>query len=154
MAPKRPANTVRLEEASIVIVQQFMTANPVCAHPETPLPEAAAWMKRGHFRRLPVLRADGELLGIVTDRDIKKAMPSDATSLSIWEINALIPKIRVSEIMTRPVLTVLESAPLEYAARLMLEHKIGGMPVMNGARIVGMLTATDILRAFVQQQAN
>jgi acetoin utilization protein AcuB len=133
-----------------MLVQHFMTANPVCVHPETPLPEAADLMKRGHFRRLPVLRDDGELLGIVTDRDIKGAMPSDATSLSIWEINYLIPKIKVSEIMTRPVHTVLETTPLEYAARLMLEHKIGGMPVLHGDRVVGMLTATDVLRAFVQ----
>lgn len=135
-------------------VQQFMTANPVSVHPETPLPEAAELMKRGRFRRLPVLRDDGELLGIVTDRDIKQAMPSEATSLSIWEINYLIPKIKVFEIMTQPVVTVLTSAPLQYAARLMLERKIGGMPVMDGSRVVGMLTATDILRAFVQETTN
>jgi acetoin utilization protein AcuB len=133
-----------------MIVQQFMTPDPVVVHPETTLPEAADLMKRGRFRRMPVVRADGELLGIVTDRDIKQAMPSDATSLSIWEINYLIPKIKIAEIMTAPVHTVLESAPLEHAARMMLDNKIGGMPVMNGDRVVGMLTATDILRAFVQ----
>jgi acetoin utilization protein AcuB len=134
-------------------VHDLMTPKPVCAHPETPLPEAAELMKRGHFRRLPVLRADGELLGIITDRDIKEAMPSAATSLSVWEINYLIPKIHVAEVMTAPVRTVLESAPLEYAARLMLEHKIGGLPVMHGDRVVGMLTETDILRAFVEGQS-
>jgi acetoin utilization protein AcuB len=133
-------------------VHQFMTLSPIHVRPETPLNEAADLMKRGGFRRLPVLRNDGELLGIVTDRDIKTAMPSDATSLSVWEIHFLIPKIKVSEIMSSPVQTVLESAPLEYAAELMLKHKIGGMPVMKGDRMIGMLTATDILRAFVRQQ--
>jgi acetoin utilization protein AcuB len=135
-----------------MIVREFMTESPVAVRPDTPLPEAAALMKRGHFRRLPVVREDGQLLGIVTDRDIKHAMPSDATSLSIWEIHALIPNISIAEIMTRPVHTVLETAPLAYAAQSMLDHKIGGMPVMRGDRVVGMLTATDVLRAFLQTQ--
>ena len=129
-------------------VREFMTANPVIVPPDTTLPAIAELMKRGGFRRVPVVK-DGHVLGIVTDRDVKQAMPSDATSLSIWEINYLIAKITASEIMSHPVYSVLEDANLEYAAEQMLNHKIGGMPVMFGDQLRGVITATDLLRAFV-----
>jgi acetoin utilization protein AcuB len=129
-------------------VREIMTSNPVTVPPDATLPAAAELMKRGGFRRLPVVK-DGKVLGIVTDRDVKQAMPSDATSLSIWEINYLVAKIKVSEIMSHPVYSVLEDANIEYAAEIMLNHKIGGMPVMFGDQLRGVVTATDLLRAFV-----
>jgi acetoin utilization protein AcuB len=129
-------------------VREFMTANPVTVPPDATLPAIAELMKRGGFRRVPVVK-DGHVLGIVTDRDVKQAMPSDATSLSIWEINYLVAKITASEIMSHPVYSVLEDASLEYAAEQMLNHKIGGMPVMFGDQLRGVITATDLLRAFV-----
>ena len=129
-------------------VRECMTANPVIVPPDAILPAVAELMKRGGFRRLPVVK-DGHVVGIVTDRDVKQAMPSDATSLSIWEINYLVAKIKVSEIMSHPVFSVLEDASLEYAAEQMLNHKIGGMPVMYGDQLRGVITTTDLLRAFV-----
>jgi acetoin utilization protein AcuB len=130
-------------------IKNLMTQHVVSVDPKLPIPEAQKRMKEGGFRRLPVLE-NGELVGIVTDRDIREAMPSDATSLSIWEINYLIPKILVKEIMTKNPVTVDQDASVERAARLMLEHKIGGLPVMSGGTLVGMITVTDVLWAFLE----
>jgi acetoin utilization protein AcuB len=130
-------------------VREFMTPTPITVHPNTTLPAAAELMKRGGFRRMPVVDDKGQVVGIVTDRDVKQAMPSDATSLSIWEINYLVAKIKVGEIMSHPVHFVLEDATLEYAAEMMLNHKVGGLPVMYGDQLRGVITATDIMRAFV-----
>ena len=80
-------------------IKDRMTHNPITVDASLPIPEAMKLMKSGGFRRLPVLD-HGKLVGIVTDRDVREAMPSDATSLSIWEINYLITRITVKEIMT------------------------------------------------------
>jgi acetoin utilization protein AcuB len=131
-------------------IKELMTQHVISVNPTLPIPGAQKRMKEGGFRRLPVLE-NGELIGIVTDRDIREAMPSDATSLSIWEINYLIPKILVNEIMTKNPITISQDASVERAARLMLEHKIGGLPVLSGGTLVGMITITDVLWAFVKQ---
>jgi acetoin utilization protein AcuB len=133
-------------------VKNWMTPDPVTITPETTLPEAMSLMKSGGFRRLPVIKG-GDLVGIVTDRDLREAMPSDATSLSIWEINFLLARLQVKEIMSKTVLTVPEDAWLERAAQLMLEHKIGGMPVVRGTQLVGIITVTDVLEAFIERDA-
>jgi acetoin utilization protein AcuB len=130
-------------------VREFMTTNPVTVHPDTTLPAASELMKNGGFRRLPVVDNNHKVVGIITDRDVKHAMPSDATSLSIWEINYLVAKIKVSEIMSHPVHFVLEDATLEYASEQMLKYNIGGLPVMHGDQLRGVVTTTDVLRAFV-----
>jgi acetoin utilization protein AcuB len=132
-------------------IRAWMTPNPITVDPETNVPEAAALMKKGGFRRLIVAR-HRDLVGIVTDRDLRQAMPSDATSLSVWEINFLIARLKVKEIMTTNVATVNDDASLEEAARIMLERRIGGLPVMRGHEIVGVVTTTDVLRAFIGQE--
>ncbi|RIH82485.1 Inosine-5'-monophosphate dehydrogenase [Calidithermus terrae] len=134
-------------------VRQWMTADPVTVTPETTVPDAALIMRQGGFRRLPVME-DGKLVGIVTDRDLKEAMPSDATSLSIWEINYLVAKLPVREVMSYPVISIDESATLEQAAKTMLENKLGGLPVVSGEKLVGIVTVSDVLRAFVHPGAN
>ncbi|MFC6918706.1 CBS domain-containing protein [Meiothermus taiwanensis] len=135
-----------------MLVKDFMTPNPTVVSPEATVPEAAQIMKKGGFRRLPVVE-EGRLVGIVTDRDLKEAMPSDATSLSIWEINYLISRLSVGEIMTRDPITVADTLPLQAAAKLMLEHKVGGLPVVHEGKLVGIVTVTDVLRAFLQREA-
>jgi acetoin utilization protein AcuB len=130
-------------------IKDLMTQHVIAVDPSLAIPEAQKRMKEGGFRRLPVLE-NGELVGIVTDRDIREAMPSDATSLSIWEINYLIPKILVKEVMTKNPITVSQDSSVERAARLMLEHKIGGLPVMSGGSLVGMISVTDVLWAFLE----
>jgi acetoin utilization protein AcuB len=135
-----------------MLVKDFMTPNPEVVTPEITVPEAAQIMKKGGFRRLPVVKED-RVVGIVTDRDLKEAMPSDANSLSIWELNYLISKLTVGEIMTRNPITVSDTLPLQAAAKLMLEHKVGGLPVEREGRLVGIITVTDVLRAFLQREA-
>jgi len=93
---------------------------------------------------------DGKLVGLVTDKDLKDAMPSKATTLSVWEMNYLLSKLTVEEVMAKPVITVGAEEPLEKAALLMEEKKIGGLPVMEGERLVGIITVTDVLRAFIE----
>lgn len=131
------------------LVQDRMSHPPVVIRPEATVPEAAQLMRQHGFRRLPVVQ-DNRLVGIVTDRDLKEAMPSDATSLSIWEISYLLGQLKVSEVMCRSVITAAADMPLTDAAHMMLERKIGGLPVINERHdLVGVLTVSDILRDYI-----
>ncbi len=129
-------------------VRDWMTKNPVTITPETTLPEAKRIMLEGKFRRLPVLRR-GKLIGIVTFGDIREAQPSDATSLSIYELNYLLDKLNVTDFMTRDPITVTPDARIGEAAALMLKHKIGGLLVVEGGELVGIITETDLCRLLV-----
>jgi acetoin utilization protein AcuB len=133
-------------------IRTRMTPNPVVVDPETSVPEAAKLMRQGGFRRLLVMK-HGDLVGIITDRDLKQAMPSSATSLSVWEMGTLIANLKVGQVMSRDPVTVHEDDSLAKAAELMLERRIGGLPVVNGRNLVGIITTTDVLRAFVHQSA-
>ena len=98
----------------------------------------------------PARDEDGQLVGIVTDRDIRLNLPSQATSLSVWEINHLLTKLTVGQVMTESVITVGPDRDAADAARLMLDHKIGALPVTDGGHLIGIVTETDMLRAFVR----
>lgn len=134
-------------ESGVLLVRDIMTADPIGVPPETSMMDARRLMDQVRIRHLLVTRA-GELLGIVTDRDVRLAMPSNATSLSAWELNYLLDKLPVAEVMTKTVITVGPDRPAVEAARLMLEHKIGALPVVDQGRRVGIVTETDLLRAF------
>lgn len=125
------------------------TGRLVTAPPETPILDARRRMLESRIRHLLVTDPDGMLVGIVTDRDIRLNLPSQATSLSIWEINHLLTKLTVGEVMTRSLITVGPERPAHEAAQLMLDHSIGALPVTQGGRLVGILTETDVMRAFV-----
>ncbi len=129
-------------------VHQLMTPAPIAVGPETPVLDARHLMVRERIRHLLVVEAD-QLVGIITDRDIRLNLPSQATSLSVWEVNYLLTKLTVGAAMTRSVITVGPDRDARDAARLMLDHKIGALPVVDGGRIVGIVTETDVLRAFV-----
>ena len=118
--------------------------------PKTSLEEALNLMTKEHIRRLPVVDQSGSLIGIVTELDLLKASPSAATSLSVWEIKSLLSTFPIEKIMTREVFTVTEDMPLEEAARIMSDNKIGGMPVVRGESVVGIITETDIFKAFLE----
>lgn len=131
-------------------VGELMTSGKlVTAPPETPILEARRRMIERRIRHLLVTDPDGALVGIVTDRDIRLNLPSQATSLSIWEINHLLTKLTVGEVMTRGVITVGPERAAHEAAQLMLDHSIGALPVTQGGRLVGIVTETDVMRAFV-----
>jgi len=100
-----------------------------------------------------VVDENGHLVGIVTLGDVREASPSDATSLSIFELNYLLARLTVDKIMTRKVITVTPDTPIYEAARLMLEHKIGGLPVVENGRVVGIITESDIFKMVVRLAA-
>lgn len=129
-------------------VRDVYTTNVISVTPNTTVPEARKLMEGNDIRRLPVI-AGGELVGIVTLLDVMRAAPSPATSLSVWEINYLLDKITVAEVMTSPVMTVTPDTELHDVARLMLAHKIGGLPVVEDGRVVGIITESDIFRVMV-----
>ncbi|MEA4882575.1 MAG: CBS and ACT domain-containing protein [Clostridia bacterium] len=126
-----------------------MSSRPVTVSPETSVMDALELMKRNNVRRLPVMSGD-TLAGIVTELDLLHISPSPATSLSVFEINYLISKMKVREAMTTKVLTVAADDTLEKAALMMRKHKIGGLPVLEGTRLVGIITETDIFDAFIE----
>jgi acetoin utilization protein AcuB len=130
-------------------VKELMTAPAITAPPAMPVLEARQLMIDKRIRHLLV--TDGpKLLGIVTDRDIRLNLPSPATSLSVWEINYLLARMTVESAMTKAVVTVDPRRDVRTAAQLMLYHKIGALPVVDGATLVGIITETDLLRAFVK----
>jgi acetoin utilization protein AcuB len=133
-----------------MFVKERMTATPVVVAPDVSVPQALKLMHDRHIRRLPVVDKSGHLVGIVSDRDLLRASPSPATSLSVWEITYLLNEVKVQSVMTAKVISVTEGTPLEDAARIMADNKIGGLPVVSGDELVGIITETDLFRAFVE----
>lgn len=131
-----------------MFVREWMTAEPRTVNSKTPVMEAMQVLREGGYRRLPVVD-QGHLVGIVTDRDLKEATPSKATTLSVYELNYLLSKLVVKDVMKSPVITVGPNDPIEKAALLMEEHKVSGLPVVEGNTVVGMLTITDMMKTFV-----
>lgn len=132
-----------------MLVRDWMTADPQTVTAATPVMEAMQRLREGGYRRLPVVR-DGKLVGIVTDRDLKEATPSKATSLSVYELNYLLSKLTIKDVMTAPVTTIGPEDAIEEAALLMETHRVSGLPVVDHGKLVGILTITDLLRAFVR----
>ena len=130
-------------------VREVMTGGLVCVTAETPVVEARQTMLAKQIRHLLVTE-DRRLLGIVTDRDIRLNLPSQATSLSVWEMNYLLARLTVGEVMTKSVIVIGPDREARDAARLMMEHKIGALPVVDDDHLIGIVTETDILRAFAQ----
>jgi acetoin utilization protein AcuB len=133
-----------------MLVGERMTRPVLSVPPETPIQDALVRMRKEHVSRFPVLNKKGELIGIVSEDDLLHASPSDATSLSVWEINYLMSKITVERVMTTEVITVTEDTPLEEAARIMADYRVGGLPVVKGKAVIGMITQTDLFCLFLE----
>ncbi len=131
-------------------VKDWMTPDPVTIDPHTTLPEANRLMRECNIRRLPVIEK-GKLVGIVTLGDIREASPSNATALSIYELNYLLARLTVGEMMTKDPFTISPDTSIEAAARLMLDHKIGSLPVVSDGRLIGIITESDIFRLLVTE---
>lgn len=132
-----------------MLVGERMSHPVISVSPDMTIAEALKMMKNEHIRRAPVVE-NGKLVGIISDKDLLNASPSSATSLSIWEINYLLSKITVKEVMTTKVLTVHEDTPIEEAARTMADNKVGGLPVMRDGHVVGIITETDLFKIFLE----
>ena len=132
-----------------MFVKDQMTVNPVTVTSATTIADAAELMKKHRFRRLPVVDI-GKLVGIVTDRDLRKASPSSATTLSVHEADYLLSKASIKDIMTKKVLSIDSEATIEEAALLMYNNRIGGVPVVDKNQdVVGIITETDIFKCLV-----
>jgi acetoin utilization protein AcuB len=132
-----------------MLVKDRMSKPVISVSPDVPILEALNLMQREHIRRMPVIK-EGKMVGIVSDKDLLNAAPSDATTLSVWEINYLVSKIKVGDVMSRQVRTVEEDTPIEEAARIMADNKIGGLPVVRGGKVVGLITETDLFKILLE----
>ncbi len=131
-------------------VRSRMSKNPITITRETTIAEALDIMRNNSIRRLPVMEKD-KLVGIVTERDLIEVSPSPATSLSVFEINYLLAKMKIGDVLPKRqnVITVSPDALLEEAALLMRDHKIGALPVCEDGKLVGIITETNIFDAFI-----
>lgn len=133
-----------------MLVRDQMTLHAITVAPDTTFDQALRLMRARRVRRFPVVDAQHHVVGIVSEKDLLNAAPSPATSLDRHEMHALLDKLTVADVMTRQVLTVTPATPLEEAARIMADNKIGGLPVVDQQRaLAGIITETDIFRTMV-----
>jgi acetoin utilization protein AcuB len=126
-------------------IKDMMTKNPITVDSETLVLDAQKVMKENNIRRLPIVNK-GKLVGIVTKHDLLEAAPSPATSLSVYELNYLLSKMKVKDIMKKNPVTVTPNTPFEEALRIGQEKKIGAFPVVEDGKLVGITTESDIIR--------
>lgn len=132
-----------------MFVKEFMAPEPITITADTAVPAALRLMSDKKIRRLPVVDKHGKLVGIVSDKDLLHASPSPATSLAIWEITDLMSKLKVEKVMTRNVITVTEGTPLEEAALIMADKRIGSLLIMRDKELVGIITESDLFRVLL-----
>jgi acetoin utilization protein AcuB len=129
-------------------VREVMTSTVLSVSPSTAVADVRRLLQQRSIRH--ILVTDGpQLLGIATDRDIRLNLPSPATTLSVWEMNSLLAKLTVGEIMTRDVVTIAPDHEVHEAAQLMIDRRIGALPVIADRKVVGIITETDLLRALI-----
>lgn len=131
-----------------MLVRDCMTPDPTTVTPQTSLRDALRLMRRLRIRHLPVMEHD-RLVGIVTWTDLMRASPSPASGLAAWEIPELLAQATVRDVMTERPVTVPPDLPVEDAARALRERKIGSLPVVDGGRLVGIVTESDLFDAIV-----
>ena len=132
-------------------MREMIQKNPITTNPEASFYEARNLIHEKGVRHLPVVDKNNRLVGIVTDRDIREAAPSDATLLSVQELNYLLGKLKVSAFMTPKdkLITITPDTIIEEAVQLMHDHKIGCLPVLEGEKLYGIFTETDALAHLV-----
>ncbi|HAY22703.1 MAG TPA: hypothetical protein DCY27_11180 [Desulfobacterales bacterium] len=132
-----------------MLIREWMATDVLTVDENTSMMKALHLMKENKIRRLPVM-SHGKLVGIISDRDLKEASPSKATTLDVHELYYLLAEIKIKEIMTKNPITIQPDETIERAAVVMLENKVSGLPVVNGkSELVGIVTQSDIFRAFV-----
>lgn len=132
-----------------MLVRNWMTSKVITVTPDTSLLKIGKIMKDNNIRRVPVLDAEGRVIGIVSDRDVRDASPSKATTLDMYEMHYLLAEIRASNIMNSNPITVKSTDTVEKAAMLMLDNRIGGLPVVDDGKLVGIISDQDVFKALV-----
>lgn len=133
-----------------MLVRERMSHPVITIHPDASMQEAITLMRMEHVRRLPVVDKRGGLVGIVTEADLDKASPSDATTLSKWEIREVLGKVKIERIMERDVVCIDVDTPIEEAARIMADGNFSGLPVLQQGKLVGLITETDLFKIFLE----
>ena len=133
-----------------MLVKSRMSKYPLTIGPEESLSDAHKYMLEQNIRHLPVVKPDAKMLGLITEDDLLKAEPSGATSLSVWEIHHLLMEVKVKTVMVKNVITTIEDTPIEEAAHLMLDNKIGCLPVIRDDNLIGIITESDSFRTFME----
>jgi acetoin utilization protein AcuB len=130
-----------------MLVKEVMTPHPVVIEPDIPVTRAQRLMKEDNIRHLPVVREGKGLVGLITRDALNRALPSELSSLSVWEINYQLARIKARDVMVKKIITVTEDVTVEDAARIMIDRKIGSLPVMRDGQLVGIVTDIDLLGA-------
>jgi len=133
-----------------MLVKERMTLHPLTMEPTASITEVNRYMRENNIRHLPIVDKRDKLAGLVTRETLLQAMPSSVTTLSIWEMNYALNKLKVRDVMVKDVITVEEDVSIEKAARTMAENKIGCLPVMRGEALVGIVTDTDMLSTLME----
>jgi len=132
-----------------LLIRDWMTTEVITVKPKTGMLEAHSIMRSEKIRRVPVV-SKGKVVGIITRSDVREAEPSSATSLNVWEMNYLLHKLQVKDIMSREDLTVGPEDSIKTAASIMYKQKIGALPVVNEeAELVGIITESDVFRVLI-----
>ena len=131
-------------------VQNWMTTDVVSVGPDTSLLKVGKLMKDHHIRRIPVVEDNGQVVGIISDRDVRDASPSKATTLDMYEMHYLLAELKAKNIMTAKPITVKPTDTVEQAALIMLDNKVGGLPVVDdNGKLVGIISDHDVFKALV-----
>lgn len=130
-----------------MLVKEVMTPNPVVIEPGMAVTSAQRLMEEDRIRHLPVVLEGKGLVGLITRDALNRALPSELSSLSVWEINYQLARIKARDVMVKKVITVTENVTVEEAARIMIDRKIGSLPVMRDGQLVGIVTDIDLLGA-------
>ena len=134
-----------------MLIKQWMTAPVITVGPDDSMMKASKLMKDKSIRRLPVVDPEGRLLGIVTDRDVKEASPSKATTLDVHELYYLLSEVKVKDIMSKNPSRLKPEDSVEHAAMILLEQRVGGLPVVDDQdKVVGIITDVDLFRVLIE----
>jgi len=133
-----------------MLVKDQMTPKPICGHPEMPVTDAQTLMQQNRIRHLPVVNSDGKLVGLITQRSLMQAVPSDLSEFGPFVVNYVLAKLQAQNIMVRDVITIDPSATIEEAACIMADKKIGCLPVMQGEDLVGIISDSDLFSAMIE----
>ncbi len=133
-----------------MLVKDVMTKNPFTVENKASILEAKDIMSKKKINKLPVLNKAGQLVGILTSNDLDRVTPSEATTLDIYEMGYLLSKLNVEKVMTKKPITVSQNETVEEAARIMADHDFGCLPVMDGKKLVGIITDSDLFKMFIE----
>ena len=133
-----------------MFVRERMTPDPITVHEDTSVQDALHLMRERRVRRFPVVDGTGKLVGMVSEKDLLYASPSPATTLSVYEIGYLLSKVKVKQVMNVKPVTIDDDCPLEEAARIMVDSRVSGLPVLHQGRLVGIITETDLFKIFLE----